>query len=77
MLSSINEKQRAYFWDFAKDLSIQCIMDQVVWMNHKKIDGPQKLGNYLEIISIDNDGINLKVNNVTRRLQVGVHLKLS
>lgn len=76
MTSLYSEKQYHYFWDHVKELSIQSIVNQTVWMNQKIIKGPQKLGNHLELIAIHSNGVEVKFKNQILHIGLGKTVKL-
>jgi len=76
MTPSFKNKQYAYFWDYVSALQIQCVLDNTVWINGRQIDGPQKLGNYLEVMSVDLDHIKMKINDKIVCLKIGRTVKI-
>ena len=76
MTSLYSEKQYHYFWDHVKELSIQSIVDQTVWINQKIIKGPQKLGSHIELIAIYPNGVEIKFKNQIIHIGLGKTVKL-
>lgn len=68
-------KQYAYFWDYGKELYLQAILDQTIWLNTKQVNGCIKLGSYIEIVKIYPDKIDIKIKGKLIQLKVGEKVK--
>ena len=69
--SSNPSPKKNYFWDYTKKLSLQCILDQTLWINNCEIHGTQSLGKKIQIVKIKSDRIIIKTQNNLFKLFVG------